>query len=248
MDDLDAPARPHSEASRWSEPKPRSLNAIRVIGLHDTEGGTASSIADYFHSPTADGSAHLVADDAETYRCLPDDVIPWAAPPCNSDGVHIEMCGWAHWSANDWHHHEAMLHRAAFQVSLWCKDYDIPPVHLTIAQLRAGQKGIVTHRDITYAYHQSTHTDPGLGFPMSYFIGLVQGYVTGGNDVTLEEVQKEVATALAAFENGGNLRLAGQPKPPAGRGYAGPGWDFADKILASDLTVPPGTKFEATVS
>jgi hypothetical protein len=175
MDPISAPARSHREAYHRSGS--RAPDAIKWIILHDTEGGTAASIADYFTQPSSGGSAHLVADDAETFRCLPDSAIPWGAPPCNTNGLHIEFCGFARWSATDWSHHQAMLHRGAYQVAAWCKKYGIPAMTLSPAQLKAGVSGISTHAAVSAAWHETDHTDPGKGFPLETFLELVKGYL-----------------------------------------------------------------------
>src|SRR3954463_6097160 len=83
----------------------RGLAEVRLIVMHDTEGGTAESVARYFAETQKKVSAHLVVDENACYRTLPNNVIPMAAPGANAAGFHIEMCGFARWSAVVWKAH-----------------------------------------------------------------------------------------------------------------------------------------------
>jgi len=71
----------------------------------------------------------------------------------------------------------AMPAQAADVVAQYCLKYDIPPQHLTNADLRAGRKGIIGHYQASEVYKKSTHTDPGPGFPWRFFIGSVQTFI-----------------------------------------------------------------------
>ena len=95
----------------------RPLAAVTWIVLHSTEGGTAASVARYFQSSSARGSAHLVVDNYECQRCLPNSAVPWAAPGANYAGFHIEQCGFAKWSTEEWRSHRATLERAAYKAA-----------------------------------------------------------------------------------------------------------------------------------
>ena len=54
--------------------------------------------------------------------------------------------------------------------------YDIPPVWLTVMQIKAGDKGICGHIDISQAYPGSGHYDPGPGYPKVQFLAMVKDY------------------------------------------------------------------------
>ena len=158
----------------------RNLSVVRLIVLHDTEGGSASSIAGYFHGQSAQGSAHLVVDDNNCYRCLPNSVIPWGAPGANTDGFHIEQCGYAHWTREQWLDHEMMLHRAAYKAAVHGKLFDIPMKFVDHYGILAGHKGITTHAEVTKAYPKlGSHTDPGAGYPIHHVIDLAYTYRHG---------------------------------------------------------------------
>jgi len=160
----------------------RSLGAVRLIVLHDTEGGTAKTIAEYFHGSSAEGSAHIVVDDKACYRCLADDIIPWGAPNANQDGFHIEQCGYASWSKARWLLHLPMLHRTAYKVAVHCLKFNLPVEFVDHVGLLAGHKGVTTHAEVS-AYTRAaklsgddTHTDPGSGYPIGLVMFLARRY------------------------------------------------------------------------
>lgn len=151
----------------------RPLSAIRWIVMHDTEGGTAESIAHYFASSAAQGSAHLVVDDTSCYRTLPNNRIPWGAPGANINGFHIEQCGYAKWTNLIWSKtHRATLERAAYKCALHCRKFGIPPYFVDYKGLRANKFGVTTHAEVTKAFPKlgGSHTDPGPGWPRYWFM------------------------------------------------------------------------------
>lgn len=162
-------------AYRDSGTRPNS--DVKWIVIHDTESGanTARSVARYFKSSNANGSAHLVVDDYECYRCLPNNAIPWGAPGANRAGFHIEICAYARWTRAQWLAHPRTLKRAAYKTALHAKKFNIPITFRRAYGLKKGYKGITTHAECSKAFG-GTHTDPGSGFPMDYFLELVQEY------------------------------------------------------------------------
>lgn len=175
---------------------PRSHQALRYIVLHSTEtaAGSAEAVARYFMQPSASGSANLVVDDTRCYRTLADLVTPYAAPPLNTHGFHIEQCGYASWSRARWLLHCGTIRRAAYKAALRCKWYKIP-VRLLLApaalqadfgaMIEGGvpgvpgpmRGGITTHAVVSQTYHQSTHTDPGDGYPIDLFLHYLDAFM-----------------------------------------------------------------------
>lgn len=167
--------RDYYPAFRSSGHRPES--AIKWIVLHDTEGGSADSVARYFASSSAQGSTHLVVDDQQCQRCLPNTAIPWGAQGANFAGFHIEQCGFASWGADTWKRlHWRTLERAAYKTALHCKKFGIPARFCFAADLRAGKPGVTTHAECTKAFGGS-HTDPGSGWPRVFFMATVKGYL-----------------------------------------------------------------------
>jgi hypothetical protein len=156
----------------------RPLNQIWWIVMHDTEGGTSRSIAQYFTGENSGGSAHLTEDDNDCYRCMRNDQIPWGAPGANYHGFHIEQCGYAKWSALIWSKtHRKSLQRAAYKAAYHCRLFGLPPRFVDAAGLKGGRKGITTHAECTKAFG-GNHTDPGSGWPRVVFMGMVRMYYT----------------------------------------------------------------------
>jgi hypothetical protein len=153
----------------------RKRSDIIWVVLHDTEGGSAHSIAEYFEKWTSGGSAHLVVDDKECYRCLGNETIPWGAPGANKQGFHIEQVGYAKWSAVIWKSHINTLKRAAYKTALHCKLFNIPIRFVKADDLVAGKPGITTHREVSKAF-DGTHSDPGPFYPLPVFMWLVRHY------------------------------------------------------------------------
>lgn len=154
---------------------PRDLSRIRLVVMHDTEGGTARSVAAYFASQGSRASTHWAVDEDRAVRCLPDDIVPWGAPGANQDGIHIEQCGYARWSRLEWFRHQATLKRAAWVAAKACVKYGIPPRWLTDRELADHvTEGLTTHAQVSKVFRGSDHTDPGPHFPKGYFILLVK--------------------------------------------------------------------------
>lgn len=166
---------------------------IERIVIHSTVSpcvpGGARKIAAYFRSPNAGGSAHYVVDPSEAVQVVYDGVIAWHAPP-NAHSLGIEMCdtpgpvlndkpGTARFKAlrRAWRwaqpNQRRMLRRTAALTAQLALAYDVPLRFLTSAQLRAGAHGITTHNNVSQAFHQSTHWDPGF-WPRRRFMRLVR--------------------------------------------------------------------------
>ncbi|MDE2104788.1 MAG: N-acetylmuramoyl-L-alanine amidase [Patescibacteria group bacterium] len=152
------------------------MSNIKYIVIHDTEGPTAQSAASWFTNPASEGSAHLVVDDNVCYRTLANDIIPWAAPPLNETGFHIEIAGYANWSKLTWYRYFHRIRRAAYKAAWHCHLFKVPVRWVDVKGLEAGEHGITSHRAISAAFKQSTHTDPGPHFPYQMFMFFVKRY------------------------------------------------------------------------
>lgn len=152
---------------------PTRRERIDLVVIHSTEGPTAAGAARWFTNPAAGGSAHLVVDDSEVWRCVHDHETAFGAYRHNSNGLHLELAGFARWTTTDWLAHQPMLQEAARIVAGWMRHYEIPFRQATLAsdgKMRGGWHGHV-------GLPGNDHHDPGRGFPWPHFLRLVEGYL-----------------------------------------------------------------------
>ena len=178
--------------------KGRPGNPTLVV-IHSTEGDTAGGAARWFQNVNAGGSAHVVVDDAEVYRCVDDADTAWHAIGFNSIGLGLEIAGHASWNRDEWLDHMPRLTEAARIHAGWCKAYDIPLVESTT-------RGYHSHKGLP----GNDHTDPGTGFPWDVYLDLVKGFLS-------DETKPE------PLPYGGSLRLSITPAI-AGKTVTA-GWD-----------------------
>ena len=151
---------------------------IKWVVVHDTEGGSARSVAQMFSRQSATASTHLVVDEGECYRMLRNDQIPWGAPGANTNGFHIEHVGFARWTREEWLNHELTLRRGAYKTALHLNAWGLPARWVGPLGLRLGRKGITTHADVTkWKRTAGGHTDPGANFPKDVYLQYVKLYL-----------------------------------------------------------------------
>lgn len=152
---------------------------VNRIVIHATVSpcvrGGARNVARYFQSQEAGGSAHYVVDSSEIVQCVKDGTVAYHAPP-NTDTLGVELCDPQAGPASRWEDaaHVEMLARAAGLVRQLAARHNVPLVRLSVADLKAGKRGICGHVDVSNAFKRSDHGDPGSGFPWDDFLGLVR--------------------------------------------------------------------------
>lgn len=158
---------------------------IRRVVIHATcpgvgypaasKKGAASGTAKYFQMASSGGSAHYIYDSSRhEEHCVADSVVAWHAPP-NPHSIGIEICGEASYTRGQWLSDKVWpaVEEAAARTRDLCQRYGLPMRKLTVAQVRAGAEGICGHVDVSNAFHQTDHSDPGSGFPWDEFMHLV---------------------------------------------------------------------------
>lgn len=165
-----------------------------LIVIHDMEAGeystTAESCANYFAGSNApQASAHYCCDnDSVVCSVNPDDTAWHTGENSTNDcGIGIEQAGYADqgigfgtgWA--DKYSQDMIINQVAPLCAALCQRYGIPVHFLTADDLRAGDRvGITSHREITYAFVQGGHTDPGPDYPWEQLLSEIAKNL-GGN-------------------------------------------------------------------
>lgn len=177
---IEAPSPTYVGPPTWhgsSKNKPITRIVIHcTVGAEPGAKNAALNTVNYSKNTSRPSSFHYIAEDTKSYQYTYDSVVAYHAPP-NGHSLGYELCcslsdkGKGHWSNTD---HREMLRVAAKDVAQLCLAYNIPIRKLSVAQTRAGAKGICGHDEVSKAFHQSSHWDPGPYFPWGTFIKMVQ--------------------------------------------------------------------------
>ena len=215
-----------------------------VVSVHTTESfadelgedSGAEAVAGYFTRSTTAASYHTLVDSDSTVRCLPaglDGTVPHTAFHCyarNTGNLGISFAMRAsEWATVSERWATAALSRAADEVALWCRRWDIPARMVDRAQVDAGMSGITGHGIL-----QEDRTDPGASrtfvpslFPWDRFLGMVNERLGG---VAPSQPEGEEFELRACEMNDGQILLVD------GMEYkvlteAGRPWDEINAIL-----------------
>jgi N-acetyl-anhydromuramyl-L-alanine amidase AmpD len=161
---------------------------IRWIVLHTMEAAeastTAENVARWFaglSGPAPQASAHYCIDDNSIVQCVKDEDVAWHAKGGNRWGIGIEHAGYARQTAEEWADPftQRMLALSAALSAELCRRHRIPIEYVGADGLVRGDRGITTHMQVTKAFRQSTHTDPGKWFPMERYLELIRASLAG---------------------------------------------------------------------
>ena len=175
---------PYIEARNYKKIPTETPRHVRLVVIHDMEFpervSAAEDVARYFATTTTPASAHVCIDSDSIIQCVYDRHVAYAAPGANHDGIQVELAGFGAQQKMEWldRYGVCMLANAADAVAQYCLKYDIRARQLTDEQLKDGVSGgIIGHYQASKVFKKSTHTDPGPGFPWSYFIRSVQNMI-----------------------------------------------------------------------
>jgi len=147
-------------------------NNFQFIAEHTTESeGGNTSVLGYLKRTQAGSYQTMIDFDGEEVRMVPDDKQAWAAMnQGNRRGLHTCAMGKAEWSRDRWLQEGKLLERTAMRWAEWSRLHDIPLVKIGPEQVANGERGVCGHIDITNAFHESDHWDPGYNFPYDVVI------------------------------------------------------------------------------
>lgn len=168
----------------WTNASRRWMDPTHLIVIHTTEGSEGPSSAEdgaaYDQRRTDGTSAHFYVDSDSIVQCVKtEDKAHTAKGEGNTRGIHIEVCGRAGQSAAQWDDpvSRATVEKTAELCVRLLGKYPCPVVKLTGSQVRNGVAGFCGHKDISDAFGQSTHTDPGPNFPWGRLFSLINAEV-----------------------------------------------------------------------
>jgi N-acetyl-anhydromuramyl-L-alanine amidase AmpD len=176
-----ADALPYIDAKHYRRAPRRSAPLwIVVHATHGVEGiGKARQGArELAELPPLDKrSTHVLVDTREIVQCVPWDCEAYHAKSMgNRYGEGIELCGRADQTTAEWLDAASMpmLELAAGLVRWRCDVRRIPLEWLTAADLCEMKSGITSHAEVSRAFRESRHWDPGPSFPITGFLGAVR--------------------------------------------------------------------------
>lgn len=140
-----------------------------IIIIHATDNIASATNEAHFAQTNPEGTtAHFYVDEHSTVAFTPTTQIAYGAySEGNKRAVQFELVG------KSGHISDATMRQAAPEVRKQADKFHIPITKLTPAQLRAGQRGITGHADVTAAWHQGDHSDPGK-FDWAGFLAYIQ--------------------------------------------------------------------------
>lgn len=177
-----------------------SAGSKRYVAIHDTSNdASAKDEMSYAKRRTDSVSSHYYADGNSVIQALDTDLVAWHAGSStgNARAIAYEITGVNGWTRAQW------LARVAWpllarQIAKDCREHDIEPRILTVAQMQDGRStGLVTHDLMRRAWGGTDHTDPGPNFPMDHLLDLVRAELNGATmaDVALTPLQNKFLTA-----------------------------------------------------
>ncbi len=107
--------------------------SVRVVVIHSMEapekGETAENVARFFQNTERQASAHLCIDNNSIVQCVFDNDIAFAAPGVNSDGIQLELAGFAKQTREQWldPYGVLLLENAANATAQYCPQVRHPP-------------------------------------------------------------------------------------------------------------------------
>ena len=170
-------AYPFVESPNFTAAAARKIGVVVMHTMEIRERKDAAEIcARWFASRVSRVSAHYCVDADTILQCVHEQDIAWHARGGNTSSIGVELAGFARQTRPDWAdaYSTAVLGGASGLVADVCRRRRIPVRWLDADDLAAGRRGITGHADVSRAFRKSDHWDPGPGFPVERFLGLVR--------------------------------------------------------------------------
>lgn len=151
----------------------RSIDTIVVHTMEIVEAvDAARRCAAWFADERSQVSAHFCVDARTVIQCVDEGDIAWHARGGNTTSIGVELAGTARQTPDEWAdpYSTAVLRRAAKLVAELATRHEVPVRRIGARELRAGERGIAGHVDVSLAFHRSDHWDPGPSFPWALFL------------------------------------------------------------------------------
>lgn len=147
----------------------RESKEVDWLVVHTAEGAKMEiDLGHYFAGTTAGSSNSGIGQGGGYASYVNFSDTPWAAPPLNQEGEHLEICGFAKWTRETWLKYPAMLETVAKWIAWRCTVRRIPIRYIN--KPVKGTSGVTGHVDVNNVYHLSNHWDPGPNFPWDIVI------------------------------------------------------------------------------
>jgi hypothetical protein len=117
-------------------------------------------------------SCHYFVDSDSVVQGVLDHHVAFHAPPLNPTSIGIEHAGYARQTRDEWldPFGQRMLGLSVQLSARLCQRWKIPEVFVRAADLQMRKRGITTHAEVSLAFGQSDHTDPGPSFPIGWYV------------------------------------------------------------------------------
>lgn len=177
----------------------------RYIAIHNTSNdATAEGEASYAKRREDSVSSHYYVDNDSLLQSLDTSLRAYHAGSTigNSQAIAYEITG-TNGKSRSWWLANVAWPLLARQIAIDCREHDIEPQLLTVAEIKAGSKtGIITHDQMRQAWGGTTHDDPGPNFPLDHLLALVQAEME--DDMTPDQSRKldNVERILTTWSDG----------------------------------------------
>lgn len=185
----------------------RERTGKRWIVIHSTQNDASAEGEASYAKRRPDGiSSHYYIDGNSIVQSLDTDYGAHHVGSSigNRGGISYELTGFAAWSRQRW------LDRIAWPllvvaIARDCAEHNIIPRDLSVAQIKSGATGIITHNQARLAWGHTTHTDPGPNFPMDHLVNQVQAAMEDDMPLTNDDV-------MTIWRTDGVIRAPGDPE------------------------------------